>query len=116
MGTFAAPLILLRCHYCSTFCHPKEFVNLGESMLMCWNCRELQTKQVEAFDPPALCQACNRSFEQIAADTIGDQVRMYPVWKDGVYQVLCAQCEARYVQSRKDLYGATRFGWQRKLN
>jgi hypothetical protein len=114
--TFAAPLILLRCHYCSTHCHPKEFVNIGESALMCWNCRELHTQQVEAFDPPASCQGCNRSFQELAAAAVGEHVKMYPVWKDNCYQVLCERCEWDYVQKRKDLYGLTRFGWQRKLN
>jgi hypothetical protein len=113
---FAAPLILVRCHYCSTHVHPKEIVNIGESALMCWNCRELHTTQIEAFAPPPDCQGCKRTFEEIAAATEGEQVKMYPVWKDGVYQVLCESCEAEYVQKRKDLYGATRFGWERKLN
>lgn len=114
--TAAVPLILLRCHYCSEFHHPKEFVNIGESALMCWKCREKHTQQIESFNPPHACQGCNRTFEEIAAATIGDKVKMYPVWKDGVYQVLCEPCEAAYVLQRKDLYGDTRFGWERKLN
>lgn len=84
-------------------------------MLQCWACREKQTVQIEAFTPPSSCQGCNRTFEEIAQATLGDHVKMYPVWKDGVYQVLCEACEAQYVQQRRDLYGDTRFGWERKL-
>lgn len=113
--TASVPIIALRCHYCGAFRHPKEFVQLGESMLQCWSCWEQQKVQIEAFNPPAECQGCRRSFAEIAAATLGDQVKMYPVWKDGIYQVLCESCEAAYVQKRRDLYGDTRFGWERKL-
>lgn len=116
MPAFAPAIILVRCHYCSKHVHPKEIINLGESALMCWQCREEHTTQVEAFDPPANCQGCMRTFAELAAAALGPHVKMYPVWKDGIYQVLCAWCEADYVQQRKDLYGATRFGRERKLN
>ena len=40
---------------------------------------------------------------------------MFLHWKDGLYQLLCPRCDAENVQKRKDLYGPTRFGWERKL-
>lgn len=116
MPAFAPAIILVRCHYCSTHVHPKEIVNIGESALMCRNCREAHVTQIEAFDPPHHCMRCMRTFEQLAALTVGAHVRMYPHWKDGVYQILCQWCDEKYVQQRKDLYGPTRFGWERKLN
>lgn len=82
---------------------------------MCWACWEKHTTQIEVFDPPHKCQVCNRTFEEIAAATIGEKVSMFPHWKDGVYQILCRPCDEIYVRSRRDLYGPTRFGWDRKL-
>lgn len=114
--TTAAPIILVRCHYCSTHVHPKEICNLGESALMCWECRELHTTQIEGFNPPHECAECRRTFEALAAESPTGEVKMYGVWKDNVYQMLCTWCEWHYVQQRKDLYGATRFGWDRKLS
>lgn len=112
----AAPFILtIRCHYCSEHVHPKEVIRIGDDVIMCWSCYEKHKIQVEAFHPPHECSECRRTFEQISAATLGDKVKMYPHWKDGMYQILCEVCDAVYVQKRKDLYGPTQFGWERKL-
>lgn len=109
-------VILLRCHYCPRQVHPREVVNIGDDALMCWTCWEKHKIAVESFNPPHECAECHRTFAQIAADTIGQSVRMYPHWKDGLYQILCAACDEIYVQKRKDLYGKTEFGYhERKL-
>lgn len=109
-------IILVTCHYCGDQVHPKEIVNIGDDALMCWKCWEKHKVAVEAFNPPHECAECHRTFAEIAADTIGQNVRMYPHWKDGGYQILCARCDEAYVQKRKDLYGKTSFGYHdRKL-
>lgn len=109
-------VILLQCHYCPRQVHPREVVNIGDDALMCWTCWEKHKIAVESFHPPHECAECQRTFAQIAADTIGNQVRMYPHWKDGLYQILCVACDEIYVQKRKDLYRKTEFGWERKLS
>lgn len=113
--TSSIPILTVRCHYCSAQVHPKEVIRIGDSALMCWACYEKHKIAVEAFHPPHECAECQRTFEQIAAATPGSHVKMYPHWKDGMYQILCAACDEIYVQKRKDLYGPTQFGWERKL-
>jgi hypothetical protein len=35
---------------------------------------------------------------------------MYVVPRDGIYQILCRECAARYLPKRHDLYKGTAFG------
>ena len=111
----AVPIILVTCHYCSNARHPREIVNIGDAALMCWHCWETHTQKIDAFNPPNECQECRRTFDEIAAATPGSKVSMFPHWKDGEYQILCRDCDEAYVQKRRDLYGDTPFGWDRKL-
>lgn len=111
----AIPIITVTCHYCGGARHPREIVNIGSATLMCWHCYEKHTVQVEAFNPPNECQECHRTFEQIAAATPGGTVSMFPHWKDGQYQILCRPCSDAYVESNKQLYRDTPFGWANKL-
>ncbi len=107
-------VLSIRCHYCSRFWPTSEVIDLGESIVMCFYCHQKHSEAVEAFIPPRECQGpCKRTFAEIAALTPGDKVGMTVHWKDGVYQILCAQCDADYVLKRQDLYGDTRFGYER---
>lgn len=109
-------VISVRCHYCSRFWPQSEVLHIGESVIMCIHCHEKHRVAIDAFEPPTHCQGpCGRTFEEISLFTPGDKVGMTVHMKDGVYQILCAQCDADYVQKRRDLYGDTRFGWERKL-
>jgi len=111
----AVPSVLrVKCHYCSKFWPASEVHHFGESIIMCFYCHQKHEKAVEAFHPPHACAGpCGRTFEQIAAVTPGDSVGMTAHFKDGVYQLLCAKCDAEYVLKRQDLYGDTRFGYER---
>jgi hypothetical protein len=40
---------------------------------------------------------------------------MFLHFKDGLYQLLCAHCDRRFVEQNKQLYGPTRFGRERGL-
>src|SRR5271170_4400569 len=114
----ALPIIGTRCHYCSRTFAAWMIVNFGESMARCFQCQEkhLAALEVLAGKPPVGCGECGVTFEDLAARTMGDNVGMFMHWKDGMYQLLCAVCDRKYVEGRKDLYGPTRFGWQRKLS
>lgn len=116
MSANAPLLIKLACNYCSEFFDPREFVRIGESVLMCWKCYEKHTKVVDSWaEPPQECGMCKTSFADLAALTPGQPVSMFPHWKDGIYQFLCRSCDEKYVLQRADLFGNTRHGYERKL-
>lgn len=111
----AIPIIGVRCQYCSRFVHPAEVLRFGAGIIQCFQCRERDTKAIEAFNPPQECGLCRRSFNELAAIERTEHVSMFPHWIDGVYTLLCQCCDRQHVQKRKDLYRGTRFGWELKL-
>lgn len=116
----AIPILGVRCHYCSHFFPASLLINFGESMVRCFQCQEkhLAALEVLAGKPPQGCGECGLTFEVLAdqqSPPAETQVSMFMHWKDGMYQLLCASCDRKYVEGRKDLYGPTRFGWDRKL-
>lgn len=111
----AAPIIGKKCHYCSRFICGGEYRIIGESVVMCWACQQRHDVKVEGLNPPAECQGCHTSTELLQARARGARWSMFLHWRDGEYQMLCAACSDAYIGKRKDLYGGTRFGWQRKL-
>ena len=108
-------VIQVQCNYCWRFWPASEVMEIGHGgVLMCFYCHQKHQVAEEAFQPPRVCQGpCGRTFEQISAVTPGNKVGMTIHWKDGVYQVLCASCDADYVLKRQDLYGSTEFGYAR---
>lgn len=114
--TTAVPIIRVQCSVCSGHVHPNEFVLIGESVIVCWKCYEKQTRQVEIFDPPKECGMCQTRFDVLAAREQSEHVSMFAHWKDGIFQMLCRDCDKKYVLQRADLYGKTRFGRERKIN
>lgn len=113
--SFAIPILTVTCNYCSEGVHPKEVFTFGESVLICFKCYEKHAKAVEAFNPPSHCVGCMRTWEQLKGDSPGTHVSMYACWRDGEYTLLCAKCDAEYIQKRRDLYGNTRHGWEQKV-
>lgn len=108
-----------RCHYCSRFYLVGDLVAFAGGCLRCPKCWEkhLAALEVLAGKPPQACGECGVTFDQLAERTLGEHVPMYIHAKDGLYQLLCAPCDRRYVELRKDLYGPTPFGYhERKLN
>jgi hypothetical protein len=108
----AVPIIGTRCQYCSRFFHPREVIRFGldGQIVQCFQCREKHNIAVEAFNPPAECGVCRRSFAQLCRDEPTDDVKFYPEWIDGIYLLLCERCNDRYVRQRADLYGDTAYG------
>ena len=41
-------------------------------------------------------------------------LRVFIVPKDGIYQMLCVDCVAPYIDKRADVYGGTKFWQDRK--
>jgi hypothetical protein len=56
------------------------------------------------------CQGCSATWEFLRDSTLGEEVRLFVVPRDGIYQVLCAACVRVYLPKRADLYGGTQFG------
>ncbi len=110
-----AEVVKVRCHYCNRSWPPSEVITTGEATKICCYCHEKHLQAVLAFAPPHECMVCHRTFEQISAATPGNEVHMTAHWKDGIYQILCATCDADYVQKRRDQFGDTPFGWERGL-
>ncbi len=107
-------VVQVQCHYCSRFWPRSEVLEFGESIVMCFYCHQKHVAAVDAFKPPRHCQGpCGRTFDAIAAATPGDKVQMTVHWRDDEYQILCAMCDADYVPKRRDIFGATRFGYER---
>lgn len=118
LGAPGALIGVVKCHYCSRFCARCEVVTFGESMVRCFQCQDKHVAALEvlAGKPPEGCGECGVTFAALAERTAGAQVSMFMHWKDGMYQLLCPACDRKYVEGRKDLYGPTRFGWERKLS
>jgi NAD-dependent SIR2 family protein deacetylase len=111
-------MIGVQCQHCSHWYPEAEIIRFGESMTRCLKCQEAINKALEmnaTQTPPSECAHCHRGFSAIADATPGDVVEMALVMVDGVFVALCDPCERAYVEKRKDLYGDTRFGWNRKL-
>lgn len=90
-------------------------LTIGESVKMCQQCHQRHGLKIEAFNPPDICVGCNASRAEIEARELGGKFSMFAHWRDGEYQLLCRECDAKYVQQRADLYADTRFGWERKV-
>ena len=111
-----AIFVPVQCTYCSQWVNPEESNTLGDHVRLCWKCQEKYVPQISAFNVPTACQECNTPVETLAAMEPGDEFGMFVHWKDGVFQMLCRRCDAKYVAQRHDLYANTPFGYhQRKL-
>lgn len=110
-------VIGVRCKACSAFVSPHELIGTELAGYLCWKCQERQNRalRIIATTPPRGCQACHVSFDTLADQTPGPQVKMFLHWKDGVLQLLCRACSDRYTPKRLDLYGDTAFGHLKKL-
>jgi hypothetical protein len=107
------------CRACSKPRDPREFAG-GPIAGVCWHCYEWHAQAIQMLSgaPPGGCQMCNRTMAELdelsrragRADT-----RLVLHRKDGIYQILCLDCDAGYVPSRRDLYGKTPDGVKRGL-
>lgn len=107
-------LAVTKCSYCSQFRPTSETRFIGSIVPQCLPCQHKHVANAMQFTPPQACQMCNRSTVELAA-LAGDDFRMAVHYADGIYQAFCMECDAKYVQLRKDLYANTPFGHERKL-
>lgn len=113
----AVPIVGVQCAVCSRFVPQRDIIRIGESVNRCQQCEELHLVALDklAANPPRECGTCKTTWEQLKERAAGDHVSMFVHWKDGCYQVLCSACDLLYVPQRRDLYGKTRHGWDRKI-
>lgn len=102
----------IRCSYCSKQRPEFRVHRMASGQVICDDCLEWHQHALEFLGGgmPRGCQECGVSWEFLRDSTPGDEVRMYVVPKDGILQVLCAECVRAYVPKRADLYMGTKFG------
>lgn len=90
---------------------------MGDAQRICDDCLAWHNKALEflAGGPIPGCQGCGATFEFLRDSTLGVEIRLYVVPKDGIYQVLCQICCGSYVAKRSDLYRETPFGHAQSL-
>ena len=105
-------VVKVRCHYCSQERPAFTTHQLTNAQRICDHCLEWHNKALELLAGTALpgCQECGKTWEQLRDEHVGEEIRMYAVPKDGIYQVLCAMHVQKYLPKRADLYGGTKFG------
>jgi hypothetical protein len=109
---------LLRCNWCSRQLPRFRVSPMASGQGICDDCLDWH-KHAMAFIGgeclPRGCQGCGLTWEVLRDSTVGVEVRMYGVPKDGIYQLLCAACVRPYVARRADLYKGTQFAHNLKL-
>jgi len=111
-------LALVRCHYCSKQRAPWRVHRLGTAaQTICDDCLAWHQRAIDllAGAPISGCQECATSWETLRDRELGEDVRLYVVPRDGIYQVLCAACVRLYIPGRKDLYRGTAYGARMSL-
>jgi hypothetical protein len=108
-------LIAVGCHFCSRQLAPSRVHKIGSGgQTICDYCLEWHFRALEFLGGavPRGCQECGRTWETMQAESpaIEMAVRVFVVQKDGIYQMLCPVCAAKYVPKRADLYQGTEFG------
>ncbi len=115
MTTLTPHIVMgVQCSYCSRH-YPAPLVHrMKSNQVICENCLDWHNHALEFLGgaPPRGCQECGETFEHLRESTVGVEVKMYVVARDGIYQVLCAKCIRDYVAKRPDLYKGTQFGHQ----
>lgn len=104
--------VRVRCNWCSKERPEFRVHRLSSGQVICDHCLEWHA-HAQAFlggDPPGGCQVCERTWDEIRGQTAGVAVRMYVVQKDGILQMLCAECVGPYAAKRRDLFRGSEFG------
>ena len=85
---------------------------MASGQIICDDCMDWHQHALAflAGEVPRGCQECGATWEFLRDSTLGVEVRIYVVPRDGILQVLCATCVRRYLPKRADLYHGTQFG------
>ncbi len=102
----------LVCNWCGRNRPKYRIHRLHSKQVICDYCLDWQKHALDvlAGETPRGCQGCVKTWQQLSAETPGDQVRMYVVPKDGIYQLLCKACVIPYLPKTSALYKGTQFG------
>ena len=103
----------VRCNWCSKERPAFRIHRLSSGQAICDYCLEWHNHALEVAGgttEPIGCQGCQQTWPMLKAITPGEDVPLYVVPKDGLYQLLCKQCVVPYVTTRADLYKGTEFG------
>lgn len=111
-------LARVRCHYCSKARHPLEIAAIGQGgAKMCVDCYQWHLsslKAIAAGGVPPGCFECRATWDELrlrlAPGDNPDEVKMFLVPKDGIYQLLCGMCIDAYERKRADLLRGTLYG------
>ena len=109
------PAIIIgeQCPYCSKFRSPRDIIPMPGGAKICTSC---ECRHIEALNAlstgkfTAACSECGKIPENQA-----DRV-MAIHYENGRYRAMCLECDAVYTPKRRDLYGGTQFGHERKLS
>ena len=127
----AGVVILELCHYCRRGRNPGEIMHLPGGAKLCRQCYERHAAGVLALSglrangdgtfstaapPPPECSECHLTVEELTLRQKGGDLQMAVHYEGGLYRIMCVQCDASYVPKRRDLYGATEFGFQKRLD
>jgi len=112
-------LVRVKCRACSHFRDPREFSG-GPIVGVCWRCYEGHIEGLAFLSGhiPKGCQECGRTYRELneLAQRAGlPDTRLVLERKDGIFQVLCLECDAKYFPKRRDLYGKTPDGIARGI-
>lgn len=105
-----------RCRNCERWRVAGDFAGSGFSRICgdCW-AKHLECLAVIASGGvPAACHGCGMKLKTLKEREPGDDIRMALHMKDGVYQLLCRNCDSRYVRAQADRFRGTPYG--RALN
>jgi hypothetical protein len=106
-------VVNLRCNYCSKEKPAHRCHRVGTAGQICCDyCLEwhLHALDVLGGAMPKGCQECGQTWDQLRESGPLVEGRVYVVPKDGMQQVLCRVCVAKYLPKRADLYKGTQFG------
>jgi hypothetical protein len=105
-------LVAVRCSFCSKERPAHRVHHLTNGQIICDYCMEWHRNAMDVLSGgvPRGCQECGATWEFLRDSTLGVEVRMYVVPKDGIYQLLCSLCVAKYLQKVPHLNKGTRFG------
>jgi hypothetical protein len=107
-------VIAATCSFCSKPRPPLSVHRMVSGQTICEDCVNWHVHALDFLGgaPPNGCQECGKTWDAMRAESpaLDMAVRVFIVAKDGIYQMLCAQCARAYVPKTPNLYKGTKFG------